>query len=273
MFRLNYNIELSQLEDKMFSSLEEPYKQVINNEKTKVLENEKFGIIPRSQVKINYTKKYSKYNEPCNKNNLLSNYDNLFWVFYILNNQTSEEELDKINKFKNEKNIKFNIIEQVKINKNKIKQNKFTLNTIEDNLINDSKITYKTFLILCLINDINLIIILDNKIYTTLISDENKSEIKKENFNIIDIKRKHSKDITNNNLLVNILELDNSKLIEKLKNLYYVENIEKPLKSISSYCLDDLIGIADKLHINYYNEDGKKMKKQDIYLKIIEKIL
>ena len=194
------------------------------------LKENKFGKIPKSQININYTKKYSKYNEPSNKNNFLSNYDNLFWIFYILNNETSEEELDKINKFKNEKSIKFNIIEQVKNNKNKIKQNKFKLNTIEDNLINDSKITYKTFLILCLINNINLIIILDNKIYTTLISDENKCEIKKENFNVIDIKRKHGKDITNNNLLVNIVELDNSKLIEKLKNLYYVEKYRKTIK-------------------------------------------
>ena len=274
MFRLNYDIDISQLNDIMLLKLEEPFREINDCKKPKNLENHNFGKIPSSQIKINYTKKYSKYNEPSNINDSkLNNYDNLFWIFYTLNNEISKEDLNKINKFKYEKNIKFDIIDEVKKNKNKIKQHKFTLNTIEDNLINDSKITYKTFLILCLIHNINLVIILDDKIYTTLISDESKAVIKSENFKIIDIKRKHSKDIVSSNLVINIIDISDSILTETLNNLYYVDNIEKPLKSISSYSLNDLTNIADKININYYTENCKKLKKQDIYLKIIDKIL
>ena len=42
--------------------------------------------VPRNRVQINYSKKYSKYNEPFRINNHKNFADKLFWIFYKIIN-------------------------------------------------------------------------------------------------------------------------------------------------------------------------------------------
>jgi hypothetical protein len=74
------------------------------------------------------------------------------------------------------------------------------------------------------------------------------------------------------------IELANNSITEEelqkiLKSYYVIENIEKPLKAFSSYKLDDLVYIAEKLSINIYDENTKKKKKQQLYENIIQKLI
>ncbi len=52
--------------------------------------------------------------------------------------------------------------------------------------------------------------------------------------------------------------------------MFYIENLEKPLKAFSSYKLDELISISEKLNINIYDASNKKRKKQELYSDILK---
>ena len=57
--------------------------------------------------------------------------------------------------------------------------------------------------------------------------------------------------------------------VEKIKkNKIEAVNLNRLIKSMSSYKMADLKIICDKLNINMYKENGKKKKKQDIYQEI-----
>ena len=56
--------------------------------------------VPRSRVQINYSKKYSKYNEPFKINNHKNFADKLFWIFYKIINKLNDIDLEHINSFK-----------------------------------------------------------------------------------------------------------------------------------------------------------------------------
>ena len=61
-------------------------------------------------------------------------------------------------------------------------------------------------------------------------------------------------------------------LQQLLLTYYNIENIDKPLKAFSSYKLDDLYRIAEKLKITIYDEHGKKKKKQTLYENILQRL-
>ena len=55
--------------------------------------------IPLSRVEINYSKKYSKYNEPFKITNHKNFQDKLFWLFYKLINNFVDSDLESLNSF------------------------------------------------------------------------------------------------------------------------------------------------------------------------------
>ena len=58
---------------------------------------------------------------------------------------------------------------------------------------------------------------------------------------------------------------------DKIKtNLYKLENIDKPIKGLSSYKVSELIDICNKLSIETKNTDGKNKSKNDLYELIIQ---
>ena len=62
--------------------------------------------------------------------------------------------------------------------------------------------------------------------------------------------------------------VDDEKLKYYRENYWCIQNIEKPLKSITGYARDELVLIADKLDI----ENTKKETKKSLYEKILEKL-
>ena len=61
-------------------------------------------------------------------------------------------------------------------------------------------------------------------------------------------------------------------MLENIRNtLYKLDVIDKPINSLASYKVQDLINIANKLEIEIINkENGKKITKPSIYELIVQ---
>ena len=229
--------------------------------------------IPLSRVKIDYSKKYSKYNEPFRITNHKNFQDKLFWIFYKIINNLDDSDLETINAFKVIKEFKFSVVEKLRSQKNILKNYKISKTFVEEDLTNNEKISFKTFHALCILYLINVIILRSNNTYCVLITNNDEKVYNLQNYKVLKISNEKMSAQFNNF----DVELVNSSLSEEelqkcLSTYFYIEYIEKPLKAFSSYKLDDLTKIADQLDINSYDEHGKKRKKQDLYEQILQKL-
>ena len=173
--------------------------------------------------------------------------DKLFWCFYKIVNEL----WDGRENFKLEKDFKIQCIEKLRANKNDIKPYKITLSFIESDLLNENKISLKTLTALCILYKINLIYTINNKYYEI---NNDSLDRKEPTFLISNINGKDS-------LLLIEKDLDYYR-----NNFYCIENINKPLKSISSYTVKELHVIAKKLQINF-----EVKNKNELYQLISEK--
>tara|TARA_Y100001970_G_scaffold293083_1_gene437637 strand:+ start:5957 stop:6802 length:846 start_codon:yes stop_codon:yes gene_type:complete len=256
----NDNVELKNVSEKNISE-----KNISENN---IFKKEKI-IIPRNNIYVNYNKLKSKYNENSYKKNNFE--DKLFWCFYKLYNNISDKELEYINIFSTEKNFKLASIEKLKLNKELLKKHKIQKNFVETELTNDKYISLYSLKTLCILYNINLIIIKDNNTYTRFSNNTLDNTIDNlDNFNFIKLNYKNSSSINNNFELVN--NIDRNEIINALKNYYYVKNLDKPLKSLSSYKLNEIIEISEKLSINLYNDSAKKKTKLELYSDCMKKL-
>ena len=186
--------------------------------------------------------------------------DSLFWCFYILKYGFSKYEMEVGNQhFQIEKQEKFKYIDQIRktCNKDLLKMHKIKpLTLLEDDLANQERISVKTFCALCIIENINIILIDKRKIYEVLTTDDPK-------INII-----HRNSITyEHQIEVDILP----ETISMYKETYYnMPNFDVSLKSMASYKVDELLELCKKLDINITN-DNKKQSKKDIYELLVQK--
>jgi hypothetical protein len=228
--------------------------------------------VPKNQIQIKYTKKYSKYNEPSKINNSKHYADKLFWIFYKLVNNFNDIDLENINAFKVMKDFKIECVEKVRLQKNILKEFKIQRMVVEDDLTNNDKICFKTFHALCVLYLINVIVIRDNNTYCILCTNDDEKVINLTNYKLLQISNVKMSASFNNFDVQLINNYSETQLQAILKNYYNIENIEKPIKAFSSYNLDDLTTIASKLNITIYDEHGKKKKKQDIYETLLKKL-
>ena len=229
--------------------------------------------VPRSQLQINYTKKYSKYNEPAKINNNKNFADKLFWIFYKIINNFDDVDLENINSFKTIKDFKFNIVEKLRSQKNILKNFKIQKSLVEDDLTNNEKISFKTFHALCVLHLVNVILLKDNNTYCVLCCNNDEKVINLQNYKILKLSNiKMNKEFNNFDIELANQNMKEEELQQLLLTYYNIENIEKPLKAFSSYKLDDLYRIAEKLNINIYDEHGKKKKKQTLYENILQRL-
>jgi hypothetical protein len=98
--------------------------------------------IPLSRVKVDYSKKYSKYNEPFKITNHKNFQDKLFWLFYKLINNFDDSDLETLNSFSVMKNFKFGVVEKLRSQKNILKHFKISKSFVEDDLTNNEKISF-----------------------------------------------------------------------------------------------------------------------------------
>jgi hypothetical protein len=212
--------------------------------------------------KNNNTKYDNKNNTTKDKYYYVKQKDTLFWCFYILKNGYSSYEMDcNNNYFTMEKQEKYRYIELLREEKNKNILKMFKIKPLldlENDLANSDKISVKTFFGLCLIEGINILLVDGRKIYELLCSDTN-------NMRII-----HKNRLSNEYYIES--EFDKAEL-DKYKNGYFnMPSFDFKLKSISSYKIDDLIEICEKLSIQLdnYRNDKKKLLKKDIYELVVQ---
>jgi len=199
-------------------------------------------------------------NKSVNKLFIPKEQDTLFWCFFILKN--GEYAYETVN-HKNEiiaRQIKIEFVDKIRKNKQIVKMYKFdTLCNLESNLANDKFLNVKTFLSLCAIENINILFI-DNKIYYELMMNDSKEVF------VIFTKsgNKYQKKYG-----FEKYTMDKTDSIKE--KLYKVENIDKPIKAISAYKVEELLQICNKLAIETVNKDnGKNKSKKDLYESIIQ---
>jgi len=186
-----------------------------------------------------------------NNNNKSKNKINdiLFWTIYKIVNDIDDEDLyEKSNSFVLEKEFKIKCIEDLRKIKSKLKIYKLSLSEIENQLLNEKTINLTAFLGLAVLFNLNIFYIWDNKYYEFNCCGEAKPYLIKN---------------VNNNISV----IDEPVLFYK-ENYYEVENIKKPIKSMTSYTKDELLLIAKKLNLTINNS---KIIKSDIYQQILTK--
>ena len=237
-----------------------------NVEKLNLLSNIFFKNI-ENNVKKNIEKNIEKptHNEksdfftPLNVNSK----DTLFWCWYIFNNGYTEYNLNKKKPFIIEKKEKIEWITLLRENKQSIKQLKFKLSDLENNLANEQTLNIKTLIAICYINCIDIFVINGKTFYQKL--SDSESEYK--------MILKYDKQKRNYSIFLNTSLIQ--KTIDKCNNeLFFIDNISKPLKSISSYKSAELQNIAEKLNIPLKFESSKKNKtKKILYNEIQEQIV
>ena len=183
--------------------------------------------------------------------------DSLFWCFYILKHGYSNYEMDIYNKyFVVEKAEKYKYVELIRSKKEILKIHKIKpLTEIEDDLANKQRISVKTFFALCIMENINVLVVDNHKYFELLCTD-------------IDLKHPINIIHRNSKTYEHHIELNNSNdNVQKYRDTYYkMSSFETSLKSMGSYKLDELIDMCNKLAIKIVNgENGKKRSKKDIY--------
>jgi hypothetical protein len=162
-----------------------------------------------------------------------------------------------------EKTEKFKYIELIRKNKDILKIHKIKpLTELEDDLANKDKISVKTFFALCVLEDINVLLVDKRKILE---------------ITCIDIDDKHPVNIIhrNNKTYEHHIELDVTPImVQQYRDTYYtMSSFDATIKSMGSYKLDELTELCKRLNINIESNEKssnekpnkKKIGKKDIY--------
>jgi hypothetical protein len=192
-----------------------------------------------------------------NHNNIFFNpnlKDTLFWCLFFIKNSSVPENINLVV----EKKYKIEYIEKIRKNKQLLKSLKFSsLSRIENILVNENSIDIETFFLLATLENLNILYVNNKTYYESIINSADNIHI------IIRNKTKYSYNGYSNDDIANFR-----------KTLYKIENIKKPLLSLSSYKSIDLIDICNKLNIYTLNNDTNKIKtKQLLYDSISQYIL
>jgi hypothetical protein len=182
--------------------------------------------------------------------------DTLFWCFYILKyGESNYEMLDNIN-IVLEKKLKIDYVEKIRKEKQIVKSHKFaTLTHLENQLANEVKIDINTFFTLCVIENINVLYV-SKKIYFELLMNDDKIHI----IHRLDNYSKYGYE-----------GISQSKIELYRSTLFKVDNVEKPVKTISAYKVSELVEFCSKLGIEICIKDTNKNKsKKDLYESLIQ---
>ena len=181
--------------------------------------------------------------------------DSLFWSFYIMKNgQEAYDSLGKIN-IVIERKIKIEYIVRFRESKQVLKAYKTApLTHLENVLLNEKQIDIKTLIALCVIEGISFMYIYKNTYFEMNIDADESTQI-----NAIvrmDMPTKYG-----------------YKIIQDVKTIresfYKIDNMNKPLKSMSAYKLDELVVFCNKLGMTSGN-DGKKINKKCLYEMLVQ---
>ena len=182
-------------------------------------------------------------------------HDSLFWSFYIMKNgQEAYESLGKIN-IVIERKIKIEYIERFRESKQVLKTYKTApLTHLENVLLNEKQIDIKTLIALCVIEGISFMYIYKNTYFEMNIDADESTQIHA--IVRMDMPTKYGYKI-----------IQDAKPIRE--SFYKIDNMNKPLKSMSAYKLDELVVFCNKLGMAQVN-DGKKINKKCLYEMLVQ---
>jgi hypothetical protein len=187
--------------------------------------------------------------------------DSLFWCYFIIKNGDIKYETIYNKNDLVAKQMKIDLVNVVRKNKDIVKMYKLdTITSIESNLANDNLLNSKTFLTLCAIENINIIYVSKKTYFELMMNDTDIVYI---------IYEKPSKSKYYNKYGY---ELGNKSSIENIRTtLYKVDKIDKPIRSLSYYKVEELVAICCKLAIETCHlNTGKTKSKKDLYEAIIQ---
>ena len=239
------------------------YNDVINKLQYYML-NENIIHHSLKNINNNFENNTEKYNRLSKQNYVKENNDTiipsqkdmLFWCFYILKfGENNYEMLDNIN-IVFEKKLKIDYVEKIRKEKHIVKLYKLaTLTHLENQLANEEKIDLNTFFTLCAIENINVLYVCKKTYFELLMNDDTIHIIRR-----LDNYSKYGYEGT-----------EKTKIELYKTTLFKVDNIEKPVKPISSYKVSELIEFCTKLGIEIYIKDTNKNKsKKDLYESLIQ---
>ena len=227
-------------------------------------------------TKINNPVKKMEIFEPKEK-------DTLFWCFYVLTDGFGKYDMLGNQQFVEEKQLKFKYIDLIRSKKDILKMHKIRpITELEDDLANKPQIGMKTFIALCILKNVNVMVVHKHKYYESInnnSSDSSTDSSSGDSSSSSGDSRSSSGDSSSS--IVHIItrtdeplkySLDLNSTTEKIdnyKNNYYkMSSFDGGLKAISSYKLDELIELCKKLGIEIVHETKKKTKKE-IYEMIV----
>lgn len=233
----------------------EPY--ILNN--NNMLTYLKYKINNKSKKLETEEKKYVKQN----KYSLFipKEEDTLFWCYYIIFSGETSYEMMNVKNSLVAKQIKINYIDKIRSNKQTIKIYKFdTITNIENNLANENTININSIMSLCAIDKINIIFVRKNAYYELLMNDTEPIYIIRET----EFKSKYCKKYG--------FEIANPDILDQIRTtLYKLETLNKPIKGLSSYKVQELVDICNKLAIEIKHPDtGKNKSKNELYELLIQ---
>ena len=176
--------------------------------------------------------------------------DQLFWCFYVILQGHSEYEMTN-NFFTLEKETKYKWIEVFRGRKELFKPIKVSRNVVEDELANAKAITMATVKALCHLNDVNVFYVDDKKYYEITTNSEKPFYLIEKVDGRYGLKEK----------------IPIEKVEYYREHYWKLENLDKPLKAVSSYKADELKDICKRLHI-----ESSNMTKPKMYEKILSKL-
>ncbi len=184
----------------------------------------------------------------------------LLWFLYIVNNGMGSYEQVTSNYYSVEQESKFIYIDVLRNNKKIVKLKKWKIKDIEHDITFSNCFSLTTLECLSYLSGINLYYIDNNKIYTSIDSTFQKNMI------IHKINNEYKLELIYDDSILH------EKTLEYRKQLWNIENISKPLKNISSYKVQQLLDIAEKLKINIMKTPTKKKTKKVLYDEIMKLI-
>lgn len=188
--------------------------------------------------------------------------DSLFWCLYILKHGYFNYEMEINGQyFVVEKQEKFKYIDMLRKNKELLKIHKIKPFTeLEDDLANKDKISVKTFFALCILENINVLLVDKRKMFEITCTDI-------DNEHPVHVIHKNNKTMEHH-IELNITD---DKLQHYRDTYYKCDTLDSTIKAISSYKLNELIDLCKKLDIDitkYVKTEGetkKKITKKSVY--------
>jgi hypothetical protein len=187
--------------------------------------------------------------------------DTLFWCYYVIEQGEVSYEMLNSKNIVTEKQYKIELIQKIRDNKSIVKTYKLdTLNNIENNLANEPRIHIKTVMSLFAIDKKNILFVKKQTYASLILNDTDEVYVIQE--------------MNTGNKYVQTYGykiIDKARYEEEITKLYKMESLDKPIKSISSYKLQDLLNICEKLNISIVHENTEKKKtKHELYEDILQ---